>query len=312
MGREPEPVNLYSRYLRRRYGCRVYRVSVDAGFSCPNRGDFRGNAGCTYCDERGSRAPYLGETDDLRAQVEEGIRFLRKRYGAKLFILYLQAFTNTFAPLEDLRKIYDYLLSLAPFKEFIVSTRPDCVSEEIGRLLSKYREEERDVWVELGLQSASDETLKRIKRGHSVTDFLEAYRLLKAHSLKVAVHVIFGLPGESREDIMSTVGLLASEGVDGIKIHNLHIPVGTEMYEEYLTGEIVAPSSIRHLEYTIEALERLPPETVVMRLTTDTPRDRLAAPRRFWEKARFYEELKSEMNRRGTYQGRLSVRRVNF
>jgi radical SAM protein (TIGR01212 family) len=237
---------------------------------------------------------------------------LRKRYGAALFTLYLQAFTNTFAPVEDLQGIYNFVLGLAPFKEFIVSTRPDCVTKEIARLLSEYREAERDVWVELGLQSASDTTLRRIRRGHSLADFLEAYKVLKAFSLKVAVHVIFGLPGESREDIMNTVELLASQGVDGIKIHNLHIPVGTEMYEEYLAGELVAPSSNRHLSYTIEALERLPRETVVMRLTTDTPRDRLAAPRRFWEKARFYEELKSEMSRRGTYQGRLSVGSVTL
>jgi len=303
-----EPINLYSRYLRQRYGCRVYRVAVDAGFSCPNRVGCRENVRCTYCDEQGSRAPYLGGVGGLRAQVEEGIRFLRKRYGAELFMLYLQAFTNTFAPVDKLRSTYDYLLNLASFKELIVSTRPDCVSEEVAELLGEYREPERDVWVELGLQSASDATLRRIRRGHTVRDFLEAYRLLKRFELKVAVHVIFGLPGESRKDIMRTVELVASQQADGIKIHNLHVPHGTEMFEEYLMGELTVPSSRRHLEYTISAIERLPRETVVMRLTCDTPRDRLAAPKRFWEKAHFFELLKSEMGQRNTYQGRLYAR----
>ncbi len=304
-GTSSEPIRLYSCYLRQKYGCRVYRVAVDAGFSCPNRGGRRENAGCTYCDEQASRAPYLRGVEDLKAQVEEGIRFLSKRYGAELFMLYLQAFTNTFAPVDKLRSTYDYLLNLASFREFIVSTRPDCVSQEIAELLGEYREPQRDVWVELGLQSASDATLRRIKRGHTVRDFLEAYRLLKRYSLKVAVHLIFGLPGETEADIRRTVELVASLKPDGIKIHNLHVLYGTEMFEEYLKGELTVPSSRRHLEYTISAIERLPRQTVVMRLTCDTPRDRLAVPRQFWEKARFFESLKREMGRRKTYQGRL-------
>jgi radical SAM superfamily enzyme len=138
-----------------------------------------------------------------------------------------------------------------------------------------------------------------------VQDFIEAYRLLRRFALKITVHVILGLPGENREDVLETARTVASLHPDGIKIHNLHIPYGTEMYEEYLRGELTVPSSRRHLEYTIGFLEHLPPQTIIMRLTCDTPAPRLAVPRRFWEKSFFFETVNQEMKRQGTYQGKL-------
>ncbi|HUV08764.1 MAG TPA: TIGR01212 family radical SAM protein [Spirochaetia bacterium] len=301
----PEPFKSYSGYLRQKYGGRVYRVSVDAGFSCPNRGQDRRNAGCTYCDPFGSRAPYLGNQSDLENQVREGISFLKSRYRAGPLILYFQAFSNTYAPVAELERIYDFALGLAPFKELIVSTRPDCIDGEVARLLKGYTKEGLDVWVELGLQSASETTLRRINRRHTVAEYIDAHQLLKREGLNVTTHIIFGLPGELWEDIQKTVTIVASLLPDGIKIHNLHIPEGSAMYREYGRGELTVPSSQRHLEYTISALELLPEQTVIMRLTCDTPRSRLGAPRIFWEKAHFYETLRREMLRRSTFQGRL-------
>ncbi len=337
MERQEEPFYSYSSYLKSRYGTRAYRVSVDAGFSCPNRvngndqaslistpfgpfyGGERGIPGCTYCDERGSRAVYQeGRTsdsktdgrrptvteEDLKHQIEGGIRFLEKRYKARVFLLYFQAFSSTYAPVETLKKLYDYCLSLAPFKELIVSTRPDCVTAETADLFREYKARGYEVWVELGLQTACDDTLQRINRGHTVTDFDRSYELLRGAGCRVAVHLIFGLPGEGEKEILETVDYIRPLVPDGIKIHNLHIPFRTRLFQEYLRGEITAPSAPRHRNYIIKALERVPKSTIIIRLTCDTPESLLAAPRNFLNKASFIRSVKAEMIRRDTSQGR--------
>jgi radical SAM protein (TIGR01212 family) len=315
-----EPYLSYAGYLRRRYGRAVYRVAVDGGFSCPNRGADRSAPGCLYCDEHGSRAPYLGSADvlssqeeqrreswrnELRSQIEAGRRFLHNRYGAELFILYFQAFSGTYAPVQRLRQIYDYALGCAPFRELAVSTRPDCLDRARAELLASYRGEDFDVWIEIGLQSADDRTLKRINRGHTVREFERAYGICRRSELKIAVHLIFGLPGEGLEDILRTIDYVAALKPEGVKIHNLHIPKSCPLCSEYLSGELSAPCAGRHLEYTLRALERLPEDTVIMRLTCDTPEQLLAAPRHFPPKARFLSSLREQMAARGTWQGRL-------
>ena len=295
----------YNRHLQEKYGRKAYRVAVDAGFSCPHRGENRTNPGCTFCDKYGSMAPYQGSEPNLRNQVNDGIRFLKKRYGAEVFLLYFQPYSNTFASVSTLNRIYDLGLSLAPFRELIVATRPDCINREKAELLASYRREDLEVWVELGLQSTCDRTLLRVNRGHTAEDFFDAYRMLKLQGLKIAVHLMFGLPGETWQKTLETVREVAALDPDGVKIHNLHIAKNTALYEEFLRGELTAPGSVRHLTNTIQALEYLPAHTVIMRLTCDTPASRLAAPRAFWEKSRFYNVLRGEMKRRNACQGRL-------
>jgi radical SAM protein (TIGR01212 family) len=299
------PWRAYSAYLRERHGCKVYRIAVDAGFSCPNRGGSRFGRGCTFCADHGARAPYLGEAPDLECQVRRSIAFLRRRYGAEAFILFFQAYSNTNAPVERLRRIYDEGLALERFRGMNVATRPDCIDAARADLLASYQRHGLEVWCELGLQSANDETLRRISRGHTWEDFRRAHRLLKERGVRAAAHLIFGLPGEGRAEIMATVDALAALGIDGVKLHNLHIPVGTAMAREYAAGEITAPTAERHRDYVVEAIERLPPETVIMRIQCDTQRAALAAPRYFWDKARFAEQVAARMRERGTYQGRL-------
>ncbi|MCX7039308.1 MAG: TIGR01212 family radical SAM protein [Spirochaetes bacterium] len=314
------PYLTYSRYLRDRFGCVVYRVAVDAGFGCPNRESGRGSGGCIYCGENGSRAPYLERADgaegadgaarasgtgSLQRQIEASIAFVRRRYSAAAFILYFQAFSNTNAPVGELARIYDEGLAAAPFLGLTVATRPDCIDEQKARLLSSYRERGLEVWVELGLQSANDRTLQLIDRGHNAADYLRAYGILKAAGVKVAVHLILGLPGERAIDMERTARFVAGLEPDGVKIHNLHIPTDTPLARDFLRGEVTAPGPERHMEYAIALLERLPAETVVMRLASDTPAGRLAAPRRFWSKHRFAVRLAEEMRRRGGRQGRL-------
>jgi hypothetical protein len=300
--------NTYSNYLKTKYGKKVYRVSVDAGFSCPHRGEKRSNSGCIFCDEQGSRAPYLGEENNIKVQIEKSIAFLKNRYKVDDFMLYFQAFSNTNAPARELKRIYDYALSIYPFKELIVSTRPDCITEEIAELLYSYKNKSRDVWVELGLQSASDITLSRINRGHLLKDFLYAFNLCKNKGLKITVHLIFGLPGEGLKEIMNTIRLMAKLKPDGIKIHNINIVKGTELYKEYLKGEITVPGCKSHLEYIIKALEQLPPHTVIIRTLCDTISSKLAAPRNFPDKAEFIRMLTLEMEKRNTWQARCWIK----
>ncbi|NOY09285.1 MAG: TIGR01212 family radical SAM protein [Spirochaetes bacterium] len=301
---QEEPFNRYSRYLKKKYGQPVYRVGIDAGFSCPNRGKDRGKPGCTYCGEDGSRAPYLGTEQNLKKQIDGTIAFLKDRYSSHIYILYFQAFSSTFAPVLYLKHIYDYSLSLAPFRELIVATRPDCLDRKKAELLAGYKNMGLDVWVELGLESGHNRTLTLINRGHGAEQFVKAFNLLKEFDIKVTVHVIFGLPGENWHDIQKTVKSIASLRPDGVKIHNLNIPEDTVMYNEFLMGEFTAPVDLRHMDYTIRALEMLPPETIIMRLTTDTKREKLASPGYFMQKAKFYSLIINEMKKRKSYQGK--------
>jgi radical SAM protein (TIGR01212 family) len=300
----------YSRYLRERHGCRVYRVAVDAGFGCPNRAGGRSDSGCTYCAAHGSRAPYLGPQDcavDLERQVTDGVAFLRRRYNAQAFILFFQAYSNTNAPVEALKRIYDDGLALEAFRGLNVATRPDCMDEAKADLLASYMSRGLEVWCELGLQSANDETLRRIRRGHTMEDFRRAHALLRERGVRTAVHLIFGLPGEGLSQIMDTIDEVARLRPDGVKIHNLHIPEETIMAREFMAGEITVPSAPHHLQYVVDALQRLPPETVIMRLQCDTPRKALLAPRGFWAKERFGAAVAEAMRTRGLRQGGIGL-----
>ena len=241
----------------------------------------------------------------IRRQVERGKEFLSRRYGARSYTLYFQAFSNTFAPIPVLREIYDYALSLASFRELIISTRPDCIARSHAELLASYIREDFDVWAELGLQSFHDRTLERINRAHTSSRFVRAFSLLRERGVKITVHLIFGLPGEGRQEIMETVERLAAMRPDAVKIHNLNIAAGSEMEREYRRGELSLPSDSRHLEYVTETLERLPEGTVIQRVTCDTRQEYLVAPLYFMDKNRFYSLLGKEMQREGLRQGRL-------
>ncbi len=297
--------NRYSEWLRGRYGARAARVPVDGGFSCPNRGP-DGTGGCSFCDSAGSRSPLLGSAESIAEQVDRAAAFQRSRYGAEALLLYFQAFSSTHAPASRLREVYDAALARLPFRGLIVATRPDCLDSGKVELLASYRDRGLDVWVELGLQSSRDATLARIRRGHSAADFSAARCLLGRRGIPVSAHVIFGLPGETESDMLGTVRFLAELKVEGVKIHDLHIPYGCSLYREVLAGEFVLVSPRRHLDLCIRALELLPAETVIQRLTTDTPPDRRALPRRGIEKAGFLRSLDRELEARDTWQGRLS------
>ena len=305
------PFNNYSGYLIKKYGKKAFRVSVDIGLSCPNRKEGRSSPGCIYCDGNGARATYLDKSVEIKEQVERGVKFLKKRYNAEIFLLYIQAFSGTFGETEELKEIYDYCLSLGDFREIIVSTRPDCIDEEKTDLLCSYKDRGLEVWVELGLQSSHERSLMRINRGHTVSDFEYAFNLLRSRGIKLITHLIFGLPEESEKDILDSVKYLADLKPEGIKLHNLHVPVDTPLFDEYLAGELSVPCGQRHISYLVKAIQLLPEDIVVMRVTCDTPDKRRAAPKRDLRKGEIYTLLAREMIKADAYQGGKYVKRDN-
>ena len=318
--------NNYREYLLKKYGTSLYRVGVDGGFSCPNRTKER-QGGCTFCDGTGSIAVYQRTSESafrhdssfdegvseevllrfqsIENQINKGLEFIHRRYKAKLAALYCRSWTNTYDTAENLKRIYDMALSSGDFSEFIVSTRPDCVEDDIADLLAGYITKDREVWVELGLQSASDETLRRINRGHTLSDYVKCMERLHKRGIKVCTHVILGLPGEEREDFIKTAKVLNETGSEGVKIHNLHIPGGTKMAEEYLEGEITSWSTERYMNEVEYFLRLLNPEMIIERLVCETPSHRLMAPRHFMDKSLFLRTLNDKMKKDNTRQGDL-------
>lgn len=301
------PWTSYARWLRERHGGPVRRVAVDAGFGCPHRSGGRGPGGCTFCGGgaaggvgAGGEPRRRGDLEALRRQVAHATA--RLPAGTSL-LLFFQAFSGTDAPLEELARIYDATLELAPFVALDVATRPDCFDERKAALLASYRARGLDVWVELGLQSSHDGTLRRLARGHTAGDFARAARAAKAAGLGLGAHVILGLPGEGLAEVRATARFLAGAGVDGVKIHDLHVVRGTRLADEMLAGEMAVPGPERHLEDTIAFLEALDARVLIMRLVTETASERLLAPRRTIGKAEFARRLEAEMRRRGTRQG---------
>lgn len=315
----------YSSYLRKRHGKSLYRIGVDGGFSCPNRGKDK-SGGCAFCDGTGSVAVYqrkaesgykrLASYDEdtantimkpipsIREQIERGREFLIRRYKAESFALCFQSYTNTYDTVENLRRIYDEALSVMHFDEFIVSTRPDAVPDEILALLASYRDK-MDVWVEFGLQSADDNTLLYINRGHDTACYFDAVKRAHDYGLLVSTHVILGLPGEGREEFRKSAEAVNRASSDAVKIHNLHITGGTELADEYLDGLITIMSEERTLEAVELFLRYLSPDIIVERLISETPYHRLLAPRVFPDKSKFLSRLEERMRENDTRQGDL-------
>ncbi len=318
--------NSYIGYLKKRYGQPVYRIGVDGGFNCPNRTKSR-HGGCAFCDGTGSVAVYQRNTESgyfrnssfkedvsknildrfasIESQILKGKEFVKKRYNAQFCSLYFQSWTNTYDTPDNLKAIYDRALKYGPFKELIISTRPDCVDDDICALLSSYKSDNMEVWVELGLQSANDSTLLKIRRGHDSKCYVDAAKRLHDYGLKISTHVILGLPGEGRDDYVNTIDMVNKAGSDGIKIHNLHVAGGTAMADEYMNGDFTVASEARHIENTELALRYLKPSIVVQRLICETPMHRLVAPRSFVDKSLFLAHLEKKMCEDNTCQGDL-------
>jgi len=296
------PFLTMKRLLTRLYGEPLYRVPVDPGFTCPNRGP-DGLGGCAFCAEDGGRAPHI-PPGTVEEQVAAGIAFAKSRYGARRFMAYVQAFTGTYAPAADRRELYGRVLSAAKFDAISVGTRPDCLGAgELGDLAAL--RDQTDVWVELGVQTVHDETLARIRRGHQWAISRQAILDLDRTGIRAAVHVIIGLPGESQARWSETADALAALPIAAVKIHNLHIIRGSALAGEYERAPFPLPDEAVHAEAVADFIRRMPPAVAIARINTDTPPDRLVAPRWRMSKAEFREHVIRLMNERGWTQGDL-------
>lgn len=295
----------YNSYLREIFGERVQKIPLDAGMSCPNRDGTLSNRGCIYCDLRGSgTGAMLFHGLSIPEQIRRGREFAGKRYGAKKFIAYFQSFTNTYGPTDQLKVFYDQALEQPGMVGLSVATRADCVEQDVLRLLQSYQ---RDylVWVEYGLQSAHNETLSRINRGHDVACFERTVYLTAQYGINICVHAILGLPGEDRGMMLETARYLSRLPVQGVKIHSLYVAKGTDLAELYRAGAFQCLTREAYVDLVVDFLDRLPPRLVVQRLTGDPVRSELIAPVWALEKGVNLRVIQETMALRNTWQGRL-------
>jgi len=295
--------NSFSDHLKERFGCKVYRVTLDAGFTCPNRDGGLTYGGCTFCDERGSGPRAYDAALAIREQLRQGMEAMHRRYKAQKFIAYFQAYTNTYAPPEVLDKLYSQVVGHEEIVGLSVGTRPDCVPEPVLDVLEKYAER-LYFWVEYGLQSAHYKTLKTINRAHGLAHFIDAVlRTRRRKGIGICTHVILGFPGETREEMMETAKIMAALGLDGIKIHLLHVLKGTAMAKQYQRGELRVLEREEYVDLVCEFLEYLPPQMLIHRLTGEGPRDIHIAPDWALDKAKVLARIDQELERRNTFQG---------
>ena len=294
--------HVFSQELKGVFGCRVQRLSVDAGFTCPNRDGTVGVDGCIFCGGKGSGSFGILHGAGVAAQLEHAKEVMVRKYKAALFIAYFQSYSNTYAPIERLRALYDEALAVPDVVGLIVGTRPDCLSGETLDLLASYAKR-CYFWLELGLQSPLDRTLTAIGRGHDVASFTAAVEGCKKRGIRVCAHVILGLPGESRQEMLSGAQFLNQAGVDGVKIHLLHVMRGTRLAELYLLGAVRLLDRDQYVGLVCDFLERLDPRIVVQRLTGDGNREELVAPLWSLHKFEVLNCIDRELERRGTRQG---------
>ena len=297
-----EPYYTLNRFLKETFGEKVKKIPLDAGFTCPNRDGTKGYGGCIYCDPKGSGTGLL----KLGYSVKDQINFFMEKFKNKKFqkfILYFQSFCNTYGPIEKLRKVYDLVFLEDSIVGMAIGTRPDCINEEIVDLLKEYRDKGKYIWLELGVQSIYNETLKRINRGHTFEDFLKAFNLLKKEGFPVVVHIIFGLPGETREMMLNTVKTLGKLGIDGIKFHALYIVKNTKMAELFEQGKYQPLTLEEYVDLVVLGIAYLPPKVVIHRVCSEARKEDILCPEWVAQKMKVVELIRKKFLEKQLYQG---------
>lgn len=298
-----KPYHSFDYMLKERFGEKIYKVALDGGMTCPNRDGTLGSRGCIFCSAGGSGDFAGNRQDSITEQIEKQAASIRQKRGVTKFIAYFQAYTNTYAPVDYLRKIYTEAISHPDIVAISIGTRPDCLDKDILQLLEELNQK-KPVWVELGLQTIHETTARYIRRGYPLPCFEQAVSELRKRNLDVIVHTILGLPGESKKDILSTMEYLNHLDIQGIKLQLLHVLKGTDLAEDYLAEKFQVYTMEEYLELVIDCLEHLNPEIVIHRLTGDGPKDLLIAP--LWSSAKrtVLNALHRECKLRHAFQGK--------
>lgn len=299
----------FNEHLRNHFQEKIFKVSLDAGFTCPNRDGTLGRNGCVYCSERGS-GDFAGDQRlTLHEQFIEVRERMRKKWPNAKYIAYFQAYTNTYASLERLREVYEAALEEENVLGLSISTRPDCLPEDVLDYLAELNRRTY-LWVELGLQSSHDRTMKWIGRGHDYGQFLQGVKELRQRGIQVCAHIILGLPGESRTEMLETARAVAGLPIQGIKIHLLHVLKGTPLANIYQREPFELMTKDDYVALVVDILEILPSEMVIHRLTGDGPPEDLIGPlwsRKKWE---VLNAIDAELLRRDTWQGKKAEQEV--
>jgi radical SAM protein (TIGR01212 family) len=264
-------------FLRDKFSDKVFKIALDGGFSCPNRDGTISSGGCLFCSERGS-GDFAGNKEfSITKQFEDIKDMMSKKWKSGKYIAYFQAYTNTYATIEVLRKKYEEAVSQEGIVALAIATRPDCLGEDVLDLIEEYSHKVY-TWVELGLQTCSDESAKVINRGYKLSTFEEALKQLNKRNIDVVVHTIFGLPGESKEDMLKTIDYVAHKDIKGIKMHLLHLLENTPMTKLYEEEKLKFMGQEEYIDIICKSITMLPPNMVVHRLTGDAPRELLIGP----------------------------------
>ncbi len=293
--------NQFSAYLKNKFGAKVYKITLDAGFSCPNRDGTISTGGCIFCDDGGSFSQAHSNLLSIEEQVNIGAKTLHDRFKAEKFMSYFQAYTNTYKPVNELERIYKSALNHPDVVGLSIGTRPDCVEDDKLNLISDIAQDYY-TWVEYGLQSIHNKTLKKINRGHDFDCFLKAYERTKEKGINVCTHVIFGL-WETRDEILETAQKLAELKVDGVKIHMLCALKDTKLAKLYENKEIDFMSEEEYVNLVCDFLEILPQTTTIHRLAGNGLKKNLIAPRWLGAKLDCLNKIDRELLKRNSYQG---------
>lgn len=291
-----------STWIRSHFGEPARKITVDAGLGCPNRDATLGQGGCIYCNERGSGTGAASRTLNVLEQIDRSIQRLRVKFRCKKYIVYFQSFTNTYGTVEHLESIYSQAFIRAAVVGLAIGTRPDCIDEEKLTMINTIRED-RTVWLEYGIQSIHEKTLKLIKRRHTAEDFFKAIRLTKKHGLPAVAHLILGLPGETTADMIDSAKAIADAGVFGIKLHPLYVVKNTALAQMYRSGDYKPLEEDQATELTLKVLSVLPDSIVIHRLTSDPHLSELIAPQWMLDRKGVRERLNKAMEDANCWQG---------
>jgi radical SAM protein (TIGR01212 family) len=297
-----DTINTFGQDLLRRYGERVHKLAINAGLSCPNRDGSKGRGGCTFCNNA-SFNPMSRRPPSVAEQIEAGRQVIRRRTGARRYLAYFQAYTNTYADVSYLSDLYEQALAETDVVGLSVGTRPDCVPERVLDLLAGYREQGYEVWLELGLQSAFDATLERVNRGHGFTEYRQAMQAATQRGLPVCTHLIVGLPGEGRDESLTSLERTLELGTSGLKLHPLHVVKGTRLANQWRAGEYAPLTDRQYMSIAAELIEHTPPEVVYHRITGTASQDILLAPDWCAKKWAVLNGIENTLAARGGYQG---------
>lgn len=294
--------NLFSSYLKKKFNEKVYKVTLDAGFSCPNRDGTLSSVGCIFCDDSGSFSQAHSNKLSIENQLEIGMNTLKKRFKANKFLSYFQAYSNTYKPVQELKLLYDKALTPNDVVGISIGTRPDCVDEEKLDLIASYNKT-KEVWLEFGLQSANDKTLKMINRGHDFKCFENAYLKAKERNINVCVHIILGLMNETYDDIMYTAKTLSKLKPDGVKFHMLCVLKNTPLEKIYSKNNFKLLNEDEYVNIICDFLEILPPSTKIHRIAGNGLNKLLIEPKWIMNKFETLNKIDKTLEKRNSCQG---------